>query len=215
MKVLIVTGGDVDKASAAGFLKGWGPDFVIAVDGGLLAAEELALFPDCIVGDFDTIEPKRLAPYRKRGVHFETHKPEKDYTDTELALFYGLSLEGVTEITILGGLGRRFDHALANLQILLHGLKKDVFCRMVDAYNCIYLLERPKTLKRSETWGKYISLIPFTEKVSGVTLEGFKYPLLEAVLVQGNSLGISNELTEETGTIRIREGIAVCVESRD
>ncbi|MCI8505243.1 MAG: thiamine diphosphokinase [Lachnospiraceae bacterium] len=215
MKVVIVTGGDVEPSSAAGFLRTYGEAYVVAVDGGLSQTEKLGLMPDCIVGDFDTVSGPLLDDYRKRGIPFETHRPEKDYTDTELALLYSLSLPGVTEIVILGGLGRRFDHALANVQVLLHPLKKGVPCRIVDAYNRISLADHPLELERSKVWGRYISLIPFTEQVKGVTLTGFKYPLKEATLIQGASIGISNELISEQGKIFFREGILVYIESKD
>ncbi len=215
MKIVIVTGGDVEPASAAGFLRTYGADFAVAVDGGLLRAEELGLMPDCIVGDFDTVSGEVLGYYRERGVYFETQKPEKDYTDTELALLYALSQPEVSEIVILGGLGRRFDHTLANVQVLLHALRKGIPCRIIDRYNRISLLDRPLELKKSETWGRYISLIPFTEQVKGVTLTGFKYPLTEALLTQGNSLGVSNELLAERGRIDFQEGILLYIESRD
>lgn len=215
MKILIITGGDVDEASAAGFLKTYDFSYVIAVDGGLASCEKLGLVPDCIVGDFDTVDSGLLEEYKSKGIHLETHKPEKDYTDTELALMYGLELAGAEEIVILGALGKRFDHALGNIQILLHGLKRKIPCRIVDAYNCMYLLNEGRSFYRKDIYGKYISLIPFTETVTGITLEGFKYPLYEAVFVQGNSLGISNELTGECATMTMREGILICVESKD
>lgn len=215
MKIIIITGGDVELSSAAGFLKAYQGDYVVAVDGGLVQTERLGLEPDCIVGDFDTVSPSFLTSYRERGVHFETHKPEKDYTDTELALLYSLSLPEVSEVLILGGLGRRFDHALANVQILFHGLKRGILCRIVDGHNRITLLDRPVELEKAQIWGHYISLIPFTEQVKGVTLTGFKYPLKEALLTLGNSLGISNELTAKRGRIDFKEGILICIESKD
>ncbi len=215
MKVLLITGGDVDFASAAGFLKEYQEPYVVAVDGGLDSVEKLSLVPDCIVGDFDTIAKERLAPYKERGVHFETHRPEKDNTDTELALLYALEQPGVTEVAVLGALGKRFDHALGNLHILLHGLKKGVFCYLADAYNRIYLLDGPRSFRKGETFGNYISFIPFTEQVTGVNLTGFKYPLHEATLVLGNSLGISNEIIGEEARMELSEGIVICVESRD
>ena len=48
-----------------------------------------------------------------------------------------------------------------------------------------------------------------------MTLTGFKYPLTEALLTQGNSLGVSNELLAERGRIDFQEGILLYIESRD
>ncbi|MCI8465329.1 MAG: thiamine diphosphokinase [Lachnospiraceae bacterium] len=215
MKIVIVTGGEVELSYAAGFLKTYGKAYVVAVDGGLSKVERLGLIPDCIIGDFDTVSRKLLEVYQKQGIPVETHQPEKDYTDTERALLYSLSLPDVSEIVILGGLGRRFDHALANIQILLHALKRKIPCYIIDAHNRISLLDSSRELERSQIWGRYVSLIPFTEQVKGVTLTGFKYPLTEATLTLGNSLGISNELLESRGRIALREGILIYIESRD
>ncbi len=215
MKVLILTGGDVEIPFAAGFLEKWQYGYAIAVDGGLIPAEELGICPDCIVGDFDTVDRERLASYRERGVHFETHRPEKDCTDTELALLYALDLPGTEEIVILGAFGRRFDHALANVQILLHGLKRKIPCSLVDGWNRLFLLDGSRDFRKETLWGKYISFIPFAGQVRGVTLTGFKYPLTDAALSPGVSLGVSNELAGEEARLELEEGILICVESRD
>ncbi|MCD2492372.1 thiamine diphosphokinase [Lacrimispora sp. NSJ-141] len=215
MKILIVTGGDVDTASAAGFLKTYDSSYVIAVDGGLASADLLGLTPDLIIGDFDTVDGDLLETYKKAGIRLETHRPEKDATDTELAFSYALDLPGAEEIVILGALGRRFDHALGNLHVLIQGLRRQIPCRIIDSHNSVCLLDRGRTFRREELRGTYISFIPMTEQVTGVTLTGFKYPLKNAVLLQGSSLGISNELSAEAGTLSFETGILICVEAKD
>lgn len=214
-QVLIVTGGDVDDASAAGFLKTYEVSCVIAVDGGLEAVKRLGLSPDCVVGDFDTVDRGLLEEYKGRNVHFEAHNPEKDCTDTELALLYALSLPGVERIAILGALGRRFDHALGNLQVMKHALDRGIPCEIVDRYNRVCLLDHGKTFRKGEVYGTYVSFIPFTEEVRGLTLRGFRYPLENSVLRQGCSLGISNELSEDQAQVSLEEGILICIESGD
>ena len=62
---------------------------------------------------------------------------------------------------------------------------------------------------------RYLSLLPLSDTVSGVTLTGFRYPLTEAVLRRSDSLGVSNELVEEEGEIRLRSGMLFVIESRD
>jgi thiamine pyrophosphokinase len=42
-----------------------------------------------------------------------------------------------------------------------------------------------------------------------------KYPLSDACLVRGSSLGVSNEVTGETAGIDFTEGILILVLSRD
>ena len=64
-------------------------------------------------------------------------------------------------------------------------------------------------------WGTYISFLPLTEDVRGITLRGFKYPLTDRDISIGTSLCISNELEQEEASITFREGVVVVVESRD
>ena len=60
---------------------------MIAVDAGLAVCEELGLVPDLAVGDFDTFGLERMEELRKKeGWATDVHKPEKDETDTDLAV---------------------------------------------------------------------------------------------------------------------------------
>ena len=77
----------------------------------------------------------------------------------------------------------------------------------------IRLLANQATLSHSEF--TYISLLPLTAAVKGITLDGFQYPLIDATLEMGQSLGISNKLQADTGSITIGEGLLLIIESRD
>lgn len=69
-------------------------------------------------------------------------------------------------------------------------------------------------IKRDNKY-KYISIIPLTTQVTGLTLNGMKYPLENHTLTVGNSLGISNEQIEETAEIEIKQGILILIKARD
>lgn len=215
MNVLIISGGEVDIAWAKDYLASHDEFYVISVDGGLKTADALSIRPDHMVGDFDTVDERLLKQYEKMGIRISRHKPEKDDTDTELALKTALEIEGVTQVMIIGALGGRFDHALANVEILRHGLEHKVPCRILDRHNKIYLLNQDTEFKKTDLYGKYISFIPYTDEVRPVTLEGFKYPLDHAVMKRGVSLGISNEISGDSARISFSEGIMICIESRD
>lgn len=68
---------------------------------------------------------------------------------------------------------------------------------------------------KSRQFGTYVSLLPLTTQAEGVTLEGFKYPLKEYCMTSDNSLGVSNEITEETARITVKKGILIMIESKD
>ena len=214
---LIVTGGKLDLAFAQSFLEKEAFDKVIAVDAGLEAAEALGLVPDYIVGDFDTVKSDIIDWYRQMPfIVWEQHKPEKNETDTELARSRALTL-GCDRIVFLGATGGRMDHMLGNLHALYACMQKGVEAWIVDRQNRIYLLDEGKTFCRSSLWGKYISFLPYTEKVRGITLTGFKYPLYKKDICQGEEVGlcISNELAEESAGLTFEEGILICIESCD
>lgn len=214
-RCLIITGGKLDLSFAGSFLGQETFDKVIAVDAGLEAVKALGLEPDMIVGDFDTVRPEVLAYYRRmEHIVWDTHQPEKDETDTELALRTAMET-GVSDMVILGATGGRLDHSIGNIHLLYACLQKGVKASIVDEKNRLYILDQGKTYRSSEIWGKYISFLPLTEEVHGITLKGFKYPLTNRDIRIGTSLCISNELEAETGTITFRDGALICVESHD
>lgn len=214
---LIVTGGTMDLEFAGSFLEQYHYDTVVAVDGGLEHLKPLGLIPDAVVGDFDTVNQEVFLEYHKlEQVSWEVHRPEKDETDTELAIETAVHM-GAEEITILGGTGGRIDHMLANIHLLACCLERGISAMIVDQQNRLYLIDRETHFTRQGQWGKYISFIPLTEQVSGITLTGFKYPLTKKHIAIGREAGlcVSNELAEEHGTITFDSGILICVESRD
>ncbi|MEG2349143.1 MAG: thiamine diphosphokinase [Hungatella sp.] len=214
---LIVTGGIIDLDFAGSFLKKHTFDTVIAVDAGLEAVQKLGLMPTVIVGDFDTVKPSVLLKYQQLpDVIWEIHKPEKDATDTELAVHTAIRM-GAASITILGATGGRIDHMLGNIHLLDCALQRNIPAFILDAHNKIYLLKEGKTFHRADTFGTYISFLPLTEAITGITLTGFKYPLTEKNITIGQEAGlcISNELLGDLAQITFHSGILICIESCD
>lgn len=214
---LIVTGGKLDLAFARSFIEGKVFHRIIAVDGGLAAAEELGLVPDYVVGDFDTVDSEVTERFRRFPfIVWEPHKPEKNETDTELARSRALTL-GCERIVFLGATGGRLDHMLCNIHTLYGCLQSGVEAWLIDPQNRIRLLDGPHTFSRDALWGKYVSFLPYTEEVTGITLTGFRYPLSDKDIRRGEEVGlcISNEVTAEEARISFRDGVLICVESRD
>lgn len=235
MSTLIITGGRTDDnaagylAARAGALPQTGPkaagrccrapgfEHVIAVDGGLLSAERLGLKPDYIVGDFDTLPAEYLRRYEQQdAITVRRFRPEKDDTDTQIAVELAQELEGENgEVLILGGLGTRFDHTLANVFLLEKLEAAGIRAALVDSNNRISVHRRSFTLRKSEQYGSFVSFLALTPQVTGITLTGFKYPLTKRTLRQEDSLCISNELAAETGTVEFEEGLLLMAEARD
>lgn len=227
--IWIITGGRVDTA----WLRSIWPfcfqkdeeNVVIAADKGLLYAKEAGIPVNKILGDFDSLPQGILEPYETQkgkknqpDIEIRTYPPEKDYTDTHLALLWAIE-EKADKVTIFGGLGSRFDHSFANIGLLSLLLSHGIQGEIVDEHNRIFMMDQEHTgncriIKRNDR-KEYISLIPYTEEVTGVTLSGFKYPLTDETLTIGISRGISNELLEEEGEIKISQGILMVIHAID
>lgn len=213
---LIITGGSLNRDFAKQFLKGRRYGCVIAVDGGLEAVAALGICPDEIVGDLDTVNLALFDSYRRKpGIELEIHQPEKDETDTELALLTA-ERRGFHTVHLLGALGGRMDHALGNVQLLNQCFQKGVSAEIYDEKNRIYLAGPGRTeFFRKQAYGRYLSFLPLTESVEGITLTGFKYPLSNKTIHLGTSLCISNELKDEKGSLEFKRGTLICIESHD
>lgn len=215
MRALIVTGGTIQEDFAKEYLKQEKFDFSIASDSGMEFFYHIKEKPQYIVGDFDSAKPEILSYFRMQdGIEFRQFRPEKDETDTELALSVAMSL-GAEEICVLGATGTRIDHVIGNIHLLCKPLEKKISCCLIDQHNRIRLLDTSMKLKRKEQFGKYVSLLPFTTEVTGITLKGFKYPLTDYTMTKDNSLGVSNEITGESGEIGLKSGILIMIEARD
>ncbi len=188
---------------------------IIAVDKGLEALYQLNKIPNHVVGDFDSVSKEVLQYYQEnKKVNFHPYYPEKDNTDTDIAIQLAIQLNS-SAITIIGALGKRMDHAIANIHVLKYALEAKIPCQIVDAHNRIYLIDSNYTFYQDKIFGSYISFIPLTTTVEGITLNGFKYPLENSSLSIGLSLGISNEVIEKVATIEVKKGILVAIESKD
>ncbi|WP_324617853.1 thiamine diphosphokinase [Cohnella cholangitidis] len=170
--------------------------------------------PHLAVGDFDSVTPDRMEFIRDSALELITcDAVDKDWSDTELAVREAIA-RGFREITLVGALGTRFDHGLANVQLLRLAHEHGCSLKLLDEHNEIRLCADTLRLERN-SYFPYISLLPLTLEVRGITLEGFRYPLHQAAIQLGSSLGISNVLDAPVGTITITDGIVLVIRSRD
>ena len=213
-KILIISGGMIEDAFLSDLIDRENYSMVIAADHGLNAADRLNIKLDFIVGDFDSVSEPILRKYQEISTPIKTFPTEKDKTDTQIAIELAL-MHNAGEIHIVGATGTRLDHVLANIHLLLLPMHLKIDTFLLDPYNKIYLKNKSFTIQKKNQFGEYISLLPFSDRVSGLTLTGFKYPLNHITYSTGSSLGISNEIKAEEALIQISEGILVVIESRD
>ena len=189
--------------------------FIICADGGYAKAVEAGIKPDLVIGDLDSsagVEIPADIPLIKLQV-------EKDVTDTDSCLKYAVE-NGFSSIFIIGGLGGRFDHSIANIQnIVRYSQCKDGHGRapriiMADKYNYLFALTDDRVLLPALAERK-LSLLSFTEKCEGVSVSGVHYPLEDHTLTNTFPLGVSNEFEADVIDIGVKKGTLLVIMSKD
>ena len=222
MVTLILADGDAPtRAELDAAWPGWDADVgvVIAADGGARHASRLGVTVDLWVGDGDSIGEEELAALETSGVPLERSRPDKDESDTELAILAALRIDDAG-ILIVGALGGpRIDHSFANVGLLAMPELADRLATILDGRSRIGLIRAPgsdgEAVKRRLTGrlGDLVSLLPVGAGVEGVTTSGLAYPLIDEPLPPGRSRGLSNVRTAPEAVVVVRRGLLLVVES--
>lgn len=211
MKAFIYVGGSIYPDNITEHPKA--DDLCIAADVGAQNAKILGDIPDIIVGDFDSAKLEELKKdFPKAEI---TQVPaEKDFTDSELAIETAIQ-KGADQIIMIGGLDGRLDHTLTNISLLESLSKSRIYATITNGKNRVRYIENTSTLI-PRSYFKYLSLIPRTEKVKGITILGCKYTLENAKLSKSSQgLTVSNEITENCAFIAVKKGGLLIIESSD
>lgn len=186
--------------------------YIIACDGGIRHCRAMMIMPNIMIGDFDSANSEDSAFFENMGVIKSEYPVRKDKTDMEIAIDLAIE-KNADEIYIVGGLGSRFDHSLANVHILLMPMRLGIRACLLDEHNIITLVEDSIDIMGEK--GQTVSLIPLTTEVKGITTENLDYALTDATMEIGHSIGVSNVMTADVATISVKEGILVLIMSRD
>ena len=192
-------------------------DIIICVDGGAYHARKMEVTPHLLLGDFDSIQNEDYNYFKNAGVDIKQFAEEKDETDTELAVEYAISM-GCLKIAVIGGIGTRFDHTLANIFLLKKMLDKGVEGWIINEYNKITLINDSIKIKKDQ--GIKVSLLPLSDIVYGVNTSGLYYPLHNAKMEIGPTRGISNEFDcvkhdNDYAEVSIKVGLLLVVLAKD
>lgn len=173
-------------------------DYIIFCDSGLAHSAALGAEPNLIVGDFDS--------------HANPHSTaetivlpcEKDDTDTVFAVKEAVK-RGFTDFLLLGVVGERLDHTLANVSILLMLDDMGLTGRIMDDYSEMEIISC--TSKRVGSGFKYYSILNISGTAKGITETGCKYPLENAEITCSYQYGVSNEVNPgEEAVVSVAEG---------
>ena len=211
MKAVVFGGANINDYS---FCEKYTKDsIVVCCDGGMLHAFKLGIIPNVIVGDFDSADSSTIHYFKSKNVPFKTYPTHKDETDIELGLDEAIEM-GARDITIIGGIGSRMDHTLANCHLLLYLLKKGINARIVNENNEIVVIDNKA--KISGKAGDLVSLIPLSMVVRGITTKGLEYPLYNAALsIDDRLIGVSNVMLGSVAEVTVEEGYLYVMRCRD
>ncbi len=208
-KAVVVTNGNIEDFNMIkkhiaryGFSQN---NLIVSADGGAGNALKLELVPDLVVGDMDSISQniqKKIKSLNKDAV-FISESPQKDETDTQLALQAALKYQ-VKEILIIGAIGNRVDHSLANIVLLSSPFLSGIDVRILTETNEIFAIREPAEINGDI--GKLISLFSLTPHTHFKKVEGLKYNLEDEKLYFSPVRGISNIFTQNKVLIDITSG---------
>lgn len=200
-KALIIAAGNTD-----GIVITEKYDVIIAADGGYDRAIAMGITPDIFIGDMDSVKAP-VSDIEKIRLCVE-----KDFTDTEAAIERALDL-GCKSITVIGGIGSRFDHSMANACLLKKYAGSGSEIILKDSHNEMFAFKESCVIKGHR--GDTVSFLPLDSVVSDVTLEGFYYPLERADVKIGETLTVSNIITDDTAKVTAKEGVLLAIIARD
>lgn len=212
-RALIFSGGDWQPdGPQAGLVAGaW--DWVICADSGARHALAAGFQPDLLIGDFDSVDPRDRR--RLGDVPALSFPSDKDKTDTHLAVDWALA-QGATYVVIAGGLGCRFDHTLANAQLLvaIHsraaGEKRPRPTGVVtDGRQAVYLLV--DHLELTAPAGTILTVLPLTPRLEGLSERGLRWELTDRDVALGDTLTVSNEFTGQRARLSLARGMALVI----
>lgn len=206
VSAVVVLAGEAPAADEAARLRQLlsGPErpLLLAADGGADHLAALGLLPDLLLGDGDSLRGN--FPEVER-ISFQA---EKDFSDGEAALAYALR-HTTGRVLLLGALGGRLDHLLFNIQLPL-GQPGGVERVLLSGPGMEAAYSRGHARVEGQA-GDSLSLVPLSEKVEGICLQGLYYPLENYDLYPGSSRTLSNVLTGTQAWVLHRSGLLLLV----
>jgi thiamine pyrophosphokinase len=179
---------------------------IIAADAGMKHAATLDLVPELWVGDFDS-EPDGL-PDRLMTVTRQGFPREKDKTDGELAADIAIA-HGATSLLLVGAFGgERSDHEFLHLTLAIRLSEAGVPVMLTSGTQEGFPLPHGE-LALDYPQDTLFSIIAFTD-LTGLSVQGAKWPLDRVDVTFGSSLTISNE-TRGRLTVTLGGGRAMLV----
>lgn len=203
MRQILITGSGDDYDNEKITALAAQSEAVIASDGGYHILMQNGVTPDIVIGDFDSIRSGTVIP---EGITIEKYPPEKDLSDSELAIRRALELQP-DKIVLAAVTGRYLDHSLANILNLFRNKRPGVTLEIVTSNATIFAIY-PGCCAITGKQGRRLSLF-FFDAVQGLELSGFKYQFTAKNLAY-TEYSLSNVITDDHAEIRAESGTMIC-----
>ena len=179
-------------------------DYLICADSGYRHCVQLGFSPQLVLGDFDS-----YAGVVQSDCELLRYPIEKDDTDTMLAVKQALQ-RGYERLVLVGMLGGRLDHTLANIQTLVYAVEHGAAAQIIDSSCYITVIKGGQTAQIPYQQGFHFSVFCHSDCASGVCIRHAKYELEDAQITNGFPIGVSNSFLEgQPAQISVKQGILV------
>ena len=192
-------------------------DLIIGVDRGALLLKEMGMKIDVAEGDFDSLQKNELRLIEQNVRDIRYSLPEKDLTDTEMAIRCAFIDYHVSYLTLFGATGGRLDHFLSNLFMVL----KPEFnqfaekIELIDQQNSIRFYNYGHHVIKKLSTYKYFGVIPLTA-VKNLTIAGAKYNLTDFKGINPVSFSSNEFLSDKDHfNLSFKKGTVAVIQSRD
>lgn len=182
-------------------------DFLIAADGGYDRVCALGRTPDLVIGDFDSLH---RIPNHPSTIVLPT---EKDDTDMAAAVEEGVR-RGFRQFAIYGGMGGRFEHSVANLQLLAGMKTRGLHAVLYGSKEKIFFLRGPEKMEFAAGEKGFLSVFSHSDVCVGVNERGLKYALYDQTLTNQMVIGISNEFIGQQAMVSVEQGLLCLIQER-
>ena len=166
---VILANGDYPSASLPLQILREAP-YVACCDGGANEYIAKGLLPDIIIGDGDSLSEEN----RIKHASLIHHNPDQETNDQTKAVQYLLA-QGKKRIAIVGATGKREDHTIGNISLLMEYMRMGAEVRSYTDYGIFIPCKDTCTFNCRE--GQQVSIFNFTAK--GLQSKGLAYPIYD------------------------------------
>lgn len=183
-------------------------DIIICADGGANNAKKMNIIPNYIIGDLDSTNIEIIQYFKKYKTKI-IEDNDQNKTDMELAINLAESLKP-NEIIILGAIGYRIDHTIANI-LCLNKINSNIKTQIINDKNIIELIDDSKDIIGEKK--DILSIIPLTD-ICGLSYKGMKW-IVSNKNIKFGWFGISNELSKRKAKISLKHGKLLLIRVRE